>query len=239
MPLFFPRYHLNEVDPLVVKGVLCRCFSQWGLPQAIKVDNGKPFGDPQRTSVPVLALWLLGLGVTVVWNRPRCPRDNAKVERMQATTARWSDLHQCVDEQDLQARLNEAACLQREHYPVRSLRNKSRTQCYPELWQNQRTYPAQGFQLQRVYQYLSQVVFARKVNASGVLTFYAQAVYTGTAYHHQTLSIQFDARQTHWLLTNGANQVVACFAADNFSAEAICNLNVCRNRSVKCSNLVA
>ena len=86
--LFFPQYHINEVDPVAVQKVLQQSFEQWGLPKSIKVDNGKPFGDPQRSSVPVLALWLIGLGVEVIWNPPRSPRANAKVERMQGTTSR-------------------------------------------------------------------------------------------------------------------------------------------------------
>ena len=56
-------------------------FEQWGLPSYIRVDNGKPFGDPQRCSIPELGLWLIGLGIEVVWNRPRTPKDNATVER--------------------------------------------------------------------------------------------------------------------------------------------------------------
>src|SRR5437867_5557619 len=96
MPLFSPHYHINEVDARKIQAALLRCFRRWGLPRAIKVDNGKPFGDPQRTSVPELALWLCGLGVGVIWNPPRSPRDNAKVERMQGTTAAWAEVEKCL-----------------------------------------------------------------------------------------------------------------------------------------------
>src|SRR3954468_9301443 len=86
---FFPHYHISEVEVTVLQQTMKQLFEQWGLPSYIRVDNGKPFGDPQRCSVPELALWLIGLGIEVVWNRPRTPKDNAKVERMQATTSRW------------------------------------------------------------------------------------------------------------------------------------------------------
>src|SRR3954468_7857520 len=86
---FSPHYHISEVQVSTVQQMMEQSFEQWGLPTHIRVDNGKPFGDPQRCSIPELALWLTGLGIEVIWNRPRTPKDNAKVERMQATTSRW------------------------------------------------------------------------------------------------------------------------------------------------------
>ena len=71
-------------------------FQRWGMPVLIKVDNGQPFGDPQKKTIPVLALWLMSLKIKVIWNRPRQPRDNAKVERMQGTSKRWVDLDRCT-----------------------------------------------------------------------------------------------------------------------------------------------
>jgi len=125
-------------------------FEQWGLPQRIRVDNGKPFGDPQRCSVPELALWLTGLGVEVVWNRPRTPKDNAKVERMQATTSRWTEAEQYYSDSELQSKLDRAAEVQREHYQVKRLGAKSRKELYPELWSNSRTYSHAAFDVSRV-----------------------------------------------------------------------------------------
>jgi transposase InsO family protein len=63
-------------------------FHQWGQPQCLRVDNGLPFGDPGSDLVPVLSLWLIGLGIDVLWNRPYQATDNAKVERMQGTMRR-------------------------------------------------------------------------------------------------------------------------------------------------------
>ena len=91
------------------------------MPRAIKVDNGRPLGDMQRTSVPELALWLIGLGIKMIWNPPRSPRCNAKVERMQATTARWVEVKSCRSCGELQQKLDQAARLQREHYRPRRL----------------------------------------------------------------------------------------------------------------------
>jgi hypothetical protein len=55
-------------------------FKTFGVPSWIKVDNGRPLGDPQLEIIPPLALWLLCLGIKVIWNRPATPQDNAKVK---------------------------------------------------------------------------------------------------------------------------------------------------------------
>lgn len=239
MPLFFPRFHIGEVDPKAIQAVLRRSFRRWGLPRAIKVDNGRPLGDMQRTSVPELALWLIALGINMIWNPPRSPRANAKVERMQATTARWAEVKSCRTCKQLQKKLDKAAQLQREKYRPRRLGGKSRKQVYKALWQNTRRYHRDSFDVKRVYRYLNTVTFRRKVNKSGFLTFYAQWVYVGTAYKTQTMDLRFDNRKKHFHLCDETGSRLAWFAADNFTSKHIRSLSVCQNRMVKCCNLMS
>ena len=185
---FFPLYHISEVKVSDMQQTMKQIFEQWGLPRYIRVDNGKPFGDPQRCSIPELGLWLIGLGITVVWNRPRSPKDNATVERMQSTTSRWAEVEQCDSCTVLQQRLDKAGTVQREQYQVRRLGGKSRKELYPELWNNSRIYKSkEAFDISRVCTYLSQVRFTRKTNKKGTFTFYAQRVYAGHSYIHQSV----------------------------------------------------
>jgi hypothetical protein len=228
--LFFPHFHFNEVKLRQVKQVLLRCFQRWGLPRAIKVDNGKPFGDPQRNSVPELALWLIALGIKVIWNAPRSPRCNAKVERMQATTAAWAEVDSCVDCRSLQHRLDRVAFMQREKYELRALRGKNRRQLYAALWTNPRRYGKDSFKIKRVYGYLSKVIFKRRVNKNGRFTFYAQKVYVGSRHKTEVVDISFDRRQRHFKVSGKSGAVFAHFRADNFSEHAIRSLRVCTSR---------
>ena len=118
-------------------GTICEqlrlVFEHWGLPQAIKIDNGRPFGDPKRLQIPLLPLWLVGYGIEPIWNRAAQPTDNAKVERAQATTANWADLDTCSDLADLRQKMAGVILTQRERYPVRRLNQQTRQQAYPEL----------------------------------------------------------------------------------------------------------
>lgn len=208
-------------------------FEQWGLPHHIRVDNGKPFGDPQRCSIPELALWLTGLGIEVIWNRPRTPKDNAKVERMQATTSRWTEAEQCYSCSELQVKLDRAAVIQREQYPLRRVGQKSRKELYPELWTNSRTYnPQTAFDSNRLHTYLSQLSFVRKVNKKGVFNFYAQRVYVGCSHNNKTLCIRYDMDSHRFRLMDQTNTTIGYIQADNFSQEHILGLNVCQNRYI-------
>src|SRR3954464_1033684 len=179
---FSPLYHISEAAVTSVQQMMQQSFEQWGLPAHIRVDNGKPFGDPQRCSIPELALWLTGLGIEVIWNRPRTPKDNAKVERMQATTSRWTEVEQCYSCSELQTKLDRAATIQREQYQLRRLGQKSRKELYPDIWTTSGALnPQAAFDVNRVYTYLSQLRVVRKVNKGGVFNFYAQRVYVGHA----------------------------------------------------------
>jgi hypothetical protein len=237
--LFFPHYHFNEADPLQIQKMMRRCFQQWGLPKVLRLDNGRPLGDPQRSSVPELDLWFIGLGIEVKWNKPATPKENAKVERMQQTTANWAEVEKCCSCKELQQHLDQVALIQREHYSVRRLQGKSRKQCYSALWQNQRPYNSHLFNIGKVYKYLSQVTCMRKVSKSGFFTFYAQNVYIGTRYTAQTLAISFDSNNKRFLVSEPSKKAFAFFSADNFTAKAIQTLQVCRLRRIKCSNLVS
>lgn len=58
-----------------------RVFHVYGLPQAFFVDNGKPWGDGQKTGWSKLGVWLLKLGVELIHSRPYHPQSRGKIER--------------------------------------------------------------------------------------------------------------------------------------------------------------
>jgi hypothetical protein len=63
-----------------VQAELRRQFRRWGLPNALRVDNGNPWGD--WSDLPTaLALWLIGLGLDVRSARKLTSRGGARVDR--------------------------------------------------------------------------------------------------------------------------------------------------------------
>ena len=63
-----------------------RLFKERGLPQAIRSDNGVPFGSPNGLfNLSKLSVWWLRLGVTIERIRPGHPQQNGRHERMHLT----------------------------------------------------------------------------------------------------------------------------------------------------------
>jgi len=66
-----------------------RAFSRLGLPLAMRLDNGLPWGGGAGNTCHPLALWLVGLGLELTFNPPRQPRYNGVVEKSQTSNKRW------------------------------------------------------------------------------------------------------------------------------------------------------
>lgn len=225
------------MDKKLIQLFLTREFTKWGIPGRIRVDNGSPFGSPQRTTVPELALWLIGLGIQVAWNSPRQPKENAKVERNQGTTSKWVEIDQCKNISDLQMKLDEACLIQREKYPVARLGFKKRAEVFPGLFTNLRKYNPRAFQIEKVHAFLGQVTFVRKINRSvGKITFYDQDVYIGFEFRNlRHVILKLNLEKLHWEIYNEDKKLIATLSANNFSAEHIQNLTVRQKTYVKAS----
>jgi transposase InsO family protein len=68
-----------------VQGRLARTFGRYGLPEAMFVDNGSPWGDASGERWTRLGVWLLKLGVGVIHSRPYHPQSRGKNERFHRT----------------------------------------------------------------------------------------------------------------------------------------------------------
>jgi transposase InsO family protein len=64
---------------------LTATFRRYGLPDAMFVDNGSPWGDSSGQRWTRLGVWLLKLGVAVLHSRPYHPQSRGKNERLHRT----------------------------------------------------------------------------------------------------------------------------------------------------------
>ena len=63
-----------------------RAFKEFGLPAAIRTDNGVPFASPNALyGLSKLSVWWLRLGIAIERIKPGCPQQNGRHERMHLT----------------------------------------------------------------------------------------------------------------------------------------------------------
>lgn len=201
---------------------LRRAFERWGRPRRIRVDNGKPWGSSGDLPPP-LALWLIGLGIDVIWNAPRRPQENGVVERSQGTAKRWAEPRACRDPAELQARLDADDQRQRERYPA--ARGLSRWELFPRLAHSGRPYHEAeedgAWSLQRARDHLAGLAAPRRVDGQGKISIYNRNLYVGVKCAGQRVWVQFDPELGEWLISGDAGQQLRTHAAPEISEESL------------------
>lgn len=199
---------MSEVPQQLMAAAVNHCFEAEGLPKCIKLDNGEPLVYPSERDLPTLTvLWWIGLGIEVVYNKPRCPQQNGTVEGLQGICFRWSDPAQRDSVVALQSAVNEANRIQRCVYRLRKEKYQTRIQIYPHLATNPRRFHIQAFVFDRVKQHLKQKVWQRKVKKNGGIKFYATEIYISQALAGQDVTITYDPIEPQWIIRD-ANGVL-------------------------------
>ncbi len=222
---FFPKKKICEVPLLEVQGALITIFKNWGIPGWIKVDNGRPFGDPNLELIPVLALWLIGLGIKVIWNRPATPQDNAVVERSQGVMARWTEYARCRDTTAFQSRLWREAEFHNFHFPIRRKGNKTRIQLFPQLPHTGTDWNPANFKLCRVLAFIAGGQWERIVSSKGQIYCYGKRFSVGTHYKHQKVSIKLDPDKNQWNIFDPTGNFIKTHPSP-FTYQSIWNLDL-------------
>jgi hypothetical protein len=224
---FFPQAHFNRLEPRLVQAVLRLAFALWGLPLSIRVDNGSPWGGWSDWPT-ALALWLIGLGIEIIWNDACCPQQNGVVERSQGTSKRWVEPGLCRSVEELQERMDESDRIQREHFPHQG--DLSRMQVFPSLLHSDRPYRADReknlWELQRVLDHLADYLVQRQVDRSGTISVLNRTQYVGKAHAGQTVWVRFDPQERQWVIADAQGAEIRVKDAPELSAENICQLRV-------------
>jgi transposase InsO family protein len=214
-----------------VQETLRLVFSQWGRPQRFRVDNGGPWGSTGDWPTD-LALWLIGLGVDMIWNPARRPQDNGVVERSQGTGKRWGEPETCQDPEELQRRLHEMDRIQREVYP--SIAGQSRWQTFPELQQVTRPYSEawekQHWDLNLVLAHMADAQALRRVDKKGQVSVYGRNHYVGKKHQGQDIYVFLDPQDREWVFATSEGVQLRRKAAEEITQERILKLQVTNRR---------
>jgi hypothetical protein len=218
------------VPPAATQAALRRAFARWGRPEAIRFDNGHPWGSAGDLPT-ALELWLAGLGIAAAFIPPRRPQRNGVVERSQGTAQRWAEPGACASPAELQARLREMDALQREHYPACD--GRSRLAAYPGLAHSGRRYSAawerQHWDLRRALDHLAGFAVPRRVDSAGMASVYDRGYYVGKSRAGQTLWVLLDPRRRSWVFADAAGRQVREVPAEQLTRQRIVALNLGRD----------
>lgn len=209
-----------------------QAFETWGLPEAIRFDNGAPWASPQSRTPTSLALWLVGLGIRLVFGRPRQSTDNAVVERSHGVLNGWVEPEVCKDRADLQHRLDHFAHIQRAVYP--DDRGQSRVVRFPELLTPLRRYHCRDderlWNLQLVWDYVATYRFSRTVEKNGRITLLTREYWIGRRYAAQKVTAYLDPMIGAWLVEDQRGEVIGQFPAQQLNYLTIATMNMTYRR---------
>jgi hypothetical protein len=217
-----------------VQETLRLVFSRWGRPQSFRVDNGCPWGSKGDWPTD-LALWLIGLGVDMIWNPARRPQDNGVVERSQGTGKRWGEPETCPDADELQRRLDNMDRIQREAYP--SIKGQSRWLAFPGLQQNERSYSKawekRSWNLQPVLDHMANEHALRRVDRKGQVSIYGRSHYVGKPHQGQDVYVFLDPVDREWVFATPDGVQLRRKVAEEITQERILKLQVTNRRAAE------
>lgn len=195
------------------------------------MDNGNPWGTQSRLP-SALGLWLVGLGIDLIYGRPRRSTDNAIVERDHGVLANWVEAECCADFQQCQQKIDWAVVTQRERY--RSPNGYTRAQAFPDLFVQRSSYVLERDHLdwsrERAAHYLSGFIFYRKVEINGQVTLFTNTYSLGKRYARQQIQITFDPDTYEWCFTDEHAHLIRRHSTKELFYERISQLQLAKRR---------
>ena len=197
----------------------------------MRVDNGSPWGS--KGDLPTdLALWLIGLGIRMIWNPPRQPQKNGMVERSQGTGKRWGEPERCQTVKALQEQIDEMDAIQRGEYPFRQ--GRPRLALFPDLEHSGRPYRRRQerklWDWNRVADHLAQYVIPHQVDSRGQVTIYKRNYYVGTVHAGQIIATSFDPAACEWIFRSLDGTELRSRPAPELTQASIMSLRVTTRR---------
>lgn len=197
MPFRYKSKHgLTSRD---IQDCLRQAFTQWGLPRESRMDRDPLWVGGARLQWPgIILLWLAGLGIKPVINRPGRPTDNAQIERNNRCWKEHVYSGQKHDCESMQAMTDSVFKDRREHLPSRNPHCKGLPPAIanPCLMTNARAYcrnqEVKIFDIQKVYSYLALWKWERKVDKVGRITINSTTISIGRKYTKQVVYIHLD-----------------------------------------------
>lgn len=206
-------------------------FEEFGLPQSIQVDRDSVFID-SRSKSPFpsqIHLYLIGLGIEFCFINVAPPLKQSMVERSHQTIdGQVTKGQEYKTWQDLFRNTNKRRKVLNEKYPSRSLGGKAPLTAFPKAKHSGRFYSIEKeeelIELHRIYKYLSECCWYRKVSDVKTISLNAKIYYLKHAEAKTQIQINFCNRSKKLIFRNAKEQLIAKLPMKDFSKEKIMGL---------------
>jgi transposase InsO family protein len=194
-------------------------FTQWGLPDGLRMDRDPTWVGSSRLEFPsFLMLWLVGLGIQPIVNRPHHPTDNAQIERCNGIWVEQIGRGASPDSyRALQTMADAAWQDRRDFLPSRNphCAGLPPTQALPALLVPRRSFSAlteaELFDMQRVDTYLTQWRWQRQVDSTGQISLGGCNRRVSKQHAGQVVSIRLEVVARHFAVQSVDGQALASF----------------------------
>ena len=185
---------MRKTNGAEVRKVFERVFQEYGLPAAIRTDNGTPFASVGLAGLSVLSVWWVKLGIALERIEPGRPDQNGRHERM----------HRTLKAETARPAAANASAQQRAFNRFRQSFNWERPhealgQTYPgeHYRHSERPYPSREPQME-----YGADLEVRRVRKSGDIKWRGRFVYLNEALVGEPVSLQ-EVSDRHWLICFG------------------------------------
>jgi len=130
---------VEKMDTARVQAIFEAAFREYGLPEAIRTDNGAPFASCALAGLSRLALWWMKLGIVPERIQPAHPEQNGRHERMHLTLQQETMAPMAANRRAQQRRFDQFRREYNQQRPHEALAMRTPDSCYTS---SPRPYPA-------------------------------------------------------------------------------------------------
>jgi transposase InsO family protein len=121
---------VEKMDTVRVQAIFEAAFREYGLPEAIRTDNGAPFASRAIAGLSRLALWWMKLGIVAERIQPAHPEQNGRHERMHLTLQQETMSPMAAHRRAQQRRFDQFRCEYNQQRPHEALAMRTPESCY-------------------------------------------------------------------------------------------------------------
>lgn len=176
------RCQATTTDYPSVRGLFEATFRRFGLPEAMRTDNGEPFASVGVMGLSRLSVWWVRLGIGLQRIEPGKPQQNGSHERMHGTLQRETASPPAANIPAQQRRFNTFTWEYNHHRPHEALGMATPASVYQH---SQRAYPERLAELEYPCDWQ-----LRKVDQDGDIRWKVARVFIGTALRAQTIGLR-------------------------------------------------